>query len=95
MTVDLSDVSKQVRGFYNSGFTTGIACAQVAYKCLTTPTDYPVNDGSFRPLKVIMPMGTVISAERCTASPGASRAAATRWATGSPCATRASGRPTT
>ena len=44
------------------GFTTGIACAQVAYKCLTTPTDYPVNDGSFRPLKVVMPMGTVISA---------------------------------
>ncbi len=64
MTIDLSDVSRQVRGFYNSGFTTGIACAQVAYKCLTTPTDYPVNDGSFRPLKVIMPMGTVVSAER-------------------------------
>ncbi len=64
MTIDLSDVSKQVRGFYNSGITTGIACAQVAYKCLTTPTDYPVNDGSFRSLKVIMPMGTVISAER-------------------------------
>ena len=64
MTIDLSDVSRQVRGFYNSGFTTGIACAQVAYKCLTTPTDYPVNDGSFRSLKVIMPMGRVISAER-------------------------------
>jgi N-methylhydantoinase B len=64
MTIDFSDVAKQVRGFYNSGFTTGIACAQVAYKCLTTPTDYPVNDGSFRSLKVIMPMGTVISAER-------------------------------
>ena len=64
MTIDLSEVSRQVRGFYNSGFTTGIACAQVAYKCLTTPTDYPVNDGSFRSLKVIMPMGTVISAER-------------------------------
>lgn len=64
MTIDLSDVSKQVRGFYNSGYTTGIACAQVAYKCLTTPTDYPVNDGSFRSLKVIVPMGRVISAER-------------------------------
>ena len=64
MTIDLSDVSAQVRGFYNSGWTTGIACAQVAYKCLTTPTEYPVNDGSFRPLKVIMPMGKVISAER-------------------------------
>ena len=64
MTIDLSEVSAQVRGFYNSGWTTGIACAQVAYKCLTTPTEYPVNDGSFRPLKVIMPMGKVISAER-------------------------------
>jgi N-methylhydantoinase B len=41
-----------------------IACAQVAFKCLTTATDYPVNDGSFRNLKVIMPMGRVISAER-------------------------------
>ena len=41
-------VSKQVRGFYNSGITTGYACAQVAYKCLTSPTDYPINDGAFR-----------------------------------------------
>ncbi|WP_372621775.1 hydantoinase B/oxoprolinase family protein [Falsiroseomonas sp.] len=64
MTIDLSEVSKQVRGFYNSGVTTGIACAQVAFKCLAAPTDYPVNEGSFRPLKVIMPMGTVVSAER-------------------------------
>src|ERR1700751_508357 len=64
MTIDLSAVSRQVRGFYNSGVTTGIACAQVAFKCLTTATDYPVNDGSFRNLKVIMPMGRVISAER-------------------------------
>ena len=64
MTIDLSEVSRQVRGFYNSGVTTGIACAQVAFKCLTTATDYPVNDGSFRNLKVIMPMGRVISAER-------------------------------
>ena len=29
-----------------------IACAQVAYKCLTSPTDYPINDGSFRSLNV-------------------------------------------
>jgi N-methylhydantoinase B len=64
MTVDLSDVSKQVRGFYNSGITTGHACAQVAYKCLTSPTDYPINDGSFRSLKVIVPAGRVVSATR-------------------------------
>lgn len=64
MTVDLTDVGAQVRGFYNSGITTGYACAQVAYKCLTTPTEYPVNDGSFRSLNVIVPKGRVISAER-------------------------------
>jgi N-methylhydantoinase B len=64
MTVDLSEVSRQVRGFYNSGVTTGHACAQVAYKCLTSPTDYPINDGSFRSLKTIVPPGRVISAVR-------------------------------
>src|SRR6266568_1701357 len=64
MTVDLSEVSKQVRGFYNSGITTGYACAQVAYKCLTSPTDYPINDGSFRSLKTIVPPGRVVSAVR-------------------------------
>lgn len=64
MTIDMSGVGDQVRGFYNSGLTTGIACAQVAFKCLTTPTQYPVNDGSFRALKVIMPEGRVISATR-------------------------------
>lgn len=64
MTVDLSDVAKQVHGFYNSGATTGVACAQVAFKCLTSPTDYPVNDGSFRNLKVVLPRGRVVSAVR-------------------------------
>ncbi|MCC6887013.1 MAG: hydantoinase B/oxoprolinase family protein [Hyphomicrobiales bacterium] len=64
MTIDLSEVSKQVRGFYNSGVTTGFACAQVAYKCLTSPIDYPINDGSFRSLKVIVPPGRVVSATR-------------------------------
>jgi N-methylhydantoinase B len=64
MTIDLTDVSRQVRGFYNSGITTGHACAQVAYKCLTSPTDYPINDGSFRSLKTIVPPGRVVSATR-------------------------------
>jgi N-methylhydantoinase B len=64
MTIDLSDVAKQVRGFYNSGITTGHACAQVAYKCITSPTDYPINDGAFRSLKTIVPPGRIISATR-------------------------------
>ena len=62
MTIDLSGVSPQVRGFYNSGPSTGISCAQVAYKCLTSATDYPINEGSFRSLETIVPEGTVVSA---------------------------------
>jgi N-methylhydantoinase B len=62
MTIDLSQVSAQVAGFYNSGPSTGYSCAQVAYKCLTSPTDYPINEGSFRSLDVIVAPGTVVSA---------------------------------
>ncbi|MDE0059685.1 MAG: hydantoinase B/oxoprolinase family protein, partial [Defluviicoccus sp.] len=64
MTIDLSDVSRQVKGFYNSGITTAYACSQVAFKCITSPVDYPINDGSFRPLKTVIPPGRIVSAER-------------------------------
>jgi N-methylhydantoinase B len=64
MTIDLTDVSQQVRGFYNSGVTTGLGCTQVAHKCITSPTDYPINDGSFRNLTAIVPPGRFISATR-------------------------------
>src|ERR1700733_7611571 len=64
LTVDLTDVSAQVRGFYNSGITPGYACSQVAYKCIASPTDYPINDGSFRSLKAIVPPGRIVSAVR-------------------------------
>ncbi|MBW8637866.1 hydantoinase B/oxoprolinase family protein [Hoeflea sp. WL0058] len=62
MTVDLSNVSPQVRGFYNTG--AGEACAQVAFKCLAASQEYPINDGTYRPLKVINPKGTVLNARR-------------------------------
>ena len=62
MTVDLTDVSKQVGGFYNSGVTAGRSCCQVAFKCLTSPLDMPINDGQFRALDIILPPGSVVSA---------------------------------
>jgi len=62
MTIDLSDVSPQVQGYFNSGETAGRSAAQVAFKCLTTPTLYPINDGSFRPLTIVLPPGRVVSA---------------------------------
>ena len=62
MTVDLSGVSPQVAGYYNSGATAGRSAAQVAFKCLTTPTLYPINEGQFRPLEIVLPPATVVSA---------------------------------
>lgn len=62
MEVDLSGVGRQVRGAYNSG--AGISGAQMAFKHIVCPTWYPINDGSFRPLKIALPEGTVVSATK-------------------------------
>ncbi|MEP7029351.1 MAG: hydantoinase B/oxoprolinase family protein [Pseudolabrys sp.] len=62
MTVDLTEVSKQVGGFYNSGETAGRSSCQVAFKCLTSALDMPINDGQFRALDIILPPGRVVSA---------------------------------
>ncbi len=73
MEVDLTDVHAQVAGYFNSGTTAGHSAAQVAFKCLTTPTFYPVNEGAFRSLSVILPPGRIVSAVK----PAAMR----RWMT--------------
>ena len=58
MTVDLTEVSKQVGGFYNSGATAGLSCCQVAFKCLTSPLDMPINEGQFRALDIMSAAGS-------------------------------------
>ena len=64
MTIDLSGVSPQVAGFYNSGPTAGRSAAEVVFKCVTAPLLLPINEGSFRPLKIILPPGRVVSATK-------------------------------
>src|SRR6266542_6293591 len=64
MTIDLSGVSPQVAGFYNSGITAGRSAAEVVFKCITSPLLLPINDGSFAPLKIILPPGRVVSATK-------------------------------
>jgi N-methylhydantoinase B len=64
MTIDLSDCSPQVAGFFNSGPTAGRSAAEVAFKCLTTPTTYPISEGAFRPLMIVLPPGRIISATK-------------------------------
>lgn len=68
MTIDLSNVSPQVRGPINAGESAGRSAALVAFKCLTSPLVTPINEGSFRPLNVILPSGTVVSAVKPAAT---------------------------
>ena len=49
-------------GSPNSGFSGGLSAARVAFKCLTMP-NAPVNEGCFRPLKLISPEGTMVNAK--------------------------------
>jgi N-methylhydantoinase B len=61
MTVDFSDFPPQTRGSINTGPSGAVAIARYAFKCLTTPGE-PVNEGQFRPLRVVIPPGRVVSA---------------------------------
>jgi N-methylhydantoinase B len=62
MTVDYSDMPPQTRGAINSGPAGGgRTTARVAFKYLIA-TDEPANEGTFRPLKLILPAGTLVSA---------------------------------
>jgi N-methylhydantoinase B len=63
VTIDYSEMSPQVRGCINSGYYGGgRTTARVAFKYLIA-TDEPANEGTFRPLKMILPEGKLISAE--------------------------------
>ena len=42
MTIDLTGISDEVKGFYNSGITAGRSAAQVAFKCITSGRDLPI-----------------------------------------------------
>jgi len=62
MTIDFSGLPPQARGPINAGQSGGIAAARVAYKMLVAPKGM-VTEGEFRPLKVILPPGTILSAQ--------------------------------
>jgi N-methylhydantoinase B len=62
VTIDFSDVVGQVKGPYNAGRVGGgITAAKVAYKYALIP-DLHSDEGCFRPLKVVLPPGKILSA---------------------------------
>jgi N-methylhydantoinase B len=61
MTIDFSEISEQVQGSINSGESGAVAAARVAFKSLVSPFS-PIDEGCFRPLKIIIPAGKILSA---------------------------------
>ena len=61
MIIDFSEISEQVPGSINSGESGAVAAARVAFKSLVAPYS-PIDEGCFRPLKVIIPQGKILSA---------------------------------
>jgi N-methylhydantoinase B len=62
LTVDYSDMGAQARGPINSGyFGGGQTTARVAFKYLIGPGEM-ANEGTFRPLRLVLPPGTILSA---------------------------------
>ncbi|MFM2443071.1 MAG: hypothetical protein RJB09_257, partial [Pseudomonadota bacterium] len=63
LTVDFSDMAAQVRGPINSGYYGGgQTIARVAFKYLMGSAEM-ANEGTFRPIKLILPQGKIISAD--------------------------------
>ena len=62
MTIDYSDMAKQVPSCINSGaFGGGRTTARLAFKYLIAAGEM-ANEGTYRPLKLILPEGTLLSA---------------------------------
>jgi len=62
MTVDFTGSDAQVTGPFNCGDAITISACRLLIKCLTTPLD-AVDEGCFRPLRVIVPPRSVLAAE--------------------------------
>jgi N-methylhydantoinase B len=62
MTIDFTGSDAQVVGPFNCGDAITVSACRLLIKCLTTPGD-PVDEGCFRPLRVIIPRRSVLAAE--------------------------------
>jgi N-methylhydantoinase B len=61
LTVDYSELAPQTPGPMNAGYSAGVSAAKVAIKSAIVP-NVPATEGTFRPIKVILPPGTIMSA---------------------------------
>lgn len=61
MKIDFSGMSAQVKGSINAGESGAVAASRVAFKALVSPFS-PIDEGCFRPLKIVIPPGKILSA---------------------------------
>jgi N-methylhydantoinase B len=62
MTIDFSEMPPELKTSFNSGrYGGGRTIARLAFKYIIA-TDVPANEGTYRPLRMILPEGTLISA---------------------------------
>jgi N-methylhydantoinase B len=63
LTVDFSEIAEQAKGSINSGYYGGgQTIARVAFKYLMGAEEM-ANEGTFRPIKLVLPLGKLISAD--------------------------------
>jgi N-methylhydantoinase B len=62
IVVDYSELAPQTPGPMNAGYSAGVSAAKVAIKSALMPSLAP-NDGTFRPISVVLPPGTIMSAQ--------------------------------
>ena len=69
MTVDLSELPREVNAPMNCGrYGGGETVSRLAFRYLILP-EGDANEGTFRPLKLVLPEGTIVSAARKVATP--------------------------
>jgi N-methylhydantoinase B len=62
MTIDFTGTHEQAVGPLNCGMAGAVSAARVAFKCVTSPAA-TADEGAFRPLRLVIPPGTFISAQ--------------------------------
>lgn len=61
LTIDFTGTSPQIRGFKNSGIANTHSAVYCALSAFLDPS-IPKNEGTYRPIKIIAPEGTVVNA---------------------------------
>jgi N-methylhydantoinase B len=62
MTIDLTGTHEQAKGPLNCGIAGAVSASRVAFKCVTAPAT-TADEGGFRPLTLVVPDGTFVSAQ--------------------------------